>query len=270
LKHDPRTYTRFRPDYPSGWFNQLKVSLSGKKDPLTVDLGAGTGLSIVSMMSAGVPGQFIGVEPDPSMLACAPDTIREKTPEFEKLIEWKLAPAEKTGLPSGCASAITIASAYHWMQRPSVDDEIIRLAAAGACVQIFEYQFPKAENQPELNEWIRRQFNTVWRLDEQKPRGSLRELCQGLTSHSRVLEVFNLANAPELGVMSRQLTADELLGLIFSQARAVRHLARLESDATREQHQQWTREHLLDFFRQAHTERIMFNFKLAGLFIKLS
>jgi ubiquinone/menaquinone biosynthesis C-methylase UbiE len=269
LKHDPLSYIRFRPDYPAAWFDKIKASLSAKKDPLILDLGAGTGLSILSMLRAGVPGGYIGVEPDSDMLERAQETIHEKAPEFENRIAWKLAPAEKTTLPSGCASAIIIASAYHWMQRPSVDDEIIRLAAPGACVQIFEYQFPKAHHQPGLNEWIRRQFNTVWRFDEQKPRGSLRELCQGLTSHPRVLEVFNLASTPELSMMHRELSVDELLGLIFSQARAIRHLTRLESQTAREQHRQWTRQHLLDFFRQADAERIMFDFKLTGLFLKL-
>lgn len=258
--HEAESYRSYRPDYPPELFARLREELAGRAP--VVDLGAGTGLSLASMIRAGITGPFIAVEPDSAMLQAARGSLGNNAP-----CEWHLASAENTGLATGSAAAVTIASAYHWMKRPEVDDEILRICAPNGCVQIFEYQFPKAPSLPALNEWVRRRFNEIWRLDVQKPRGSLRELCAGLLARERVLGSQDLCNTPETATMSRALSLDELVGLIFSQARALRYLKRLADDGARLRHRVETRASLSPFY--AGADRIEFRFKLAGLLIRL-
>lgn len=256
--HDPQTYTRYRPRYPAELFAHLANTLG--PDAHIVDLGAGTGLSILSMIEAGVPGIFSAVESDEGMLKEA----RELLPRSR--VETIHAPAEATSLPDAYADVITIASAYHWMNRPQVDREMLRLLKPGGRIQIFEYQFPKAEGQPELNEWIRRQFNTLWKFPDQKPRGSLRQLVEPLVRHPEVKSVLEVRDfAPVCDSFTLDLRLDELVGLIFSQARTLSYLHRLPDETSRALHQEAVAGQLAQYWPpETVTE---FRFKLAGVLL---
>lgn len=258
MLHDSTSYEKFRPSYPPELFAPLAARLAPLGDAaLTVDLGTGTGLAIRAMAKAGVPGRFVGVDPDPAMLA------RASAPGAR--VSWIAAPAEATGLQSGVANALVLASCYHWLDRPRANAELLRLAAPGAWIQVFEYQFPRCADAPELSEWIRRQFNLVWRLENQKPRGTIRELLGGLLSPAG--ETFDLARVSGLGSFSQDMSVDELQGLIFSQARALSHLGRLAL-ADRTAHQMTTLQKLREFYQGR--EKLPLEFKIAGVLFRTS
>lgn len=198
---------------------------------------------------AGCTARLIAVEPDAGMLAEARAALPAERTQFLQ------APAEATGLPAQSADAVMIASAYHWMNRPAVNAEILRLLKPGGRVQIFEYQFPKAPEHPRLNEWIRRQFNTTWKFPQQQPRGTLEDLTAELRAH------FTHHTPLALPYFDAELSLPELVGLIFSQARALSYLNQLPAVADRQRHQTSTAQDLEPLFT---SERLLFRFRLAG------
>ncbi len=253
--HDPITYSRYRPRYPAALFERLRAYL--KKDAKVVDLGAGTGLSILSLIEAGISARFVAVERDSGMLKDARAAFPNERVQFIQ------AAAEQTGLPPKSVDAVVIASAYHWMDRPKVDAEILRILKPGGTVQIIEYQFPKAPEEPELNEWIRRQFNTLWRFPDQKPRGRLESLAIGLVPHfEKCLSVQNFAPGAES--FDAKLTEDEFLGLIFSQARALSYTNSLPNEAARTAHRSATAQSIHPYFSRSP---LLFRFHVAGVLL---
>ncbi len=257
--HDPESYLRYRPRYPIELFERLAKALPSNSH--VVDLGAGTGLSILSMLEAGMTGHFTAVEPDPGMVQEA-----ERQLPLDR-VQVLHASAESTGLPDSCADAITIASAYHWMDRPRVDAEMLRILKPQGRIQIFEYQFPKAEAHPELNEWIRRQFNTLWKFPDQKPRGRLADLAAPLARNSRFARCLEIEEfAPTSSAFHLKLTVSDLVGLIFSQARALSYLRTLPDSDTRLLHREAVAAQLTELWGQS--EALSFRFKLAGVLLE--
>ena len=175
--------------------------------------------------------------------------------------------AEKTGLTTGTVDAVLIASAYHWMNRPAVNDELLRILKPGGAALIFEYRFPIVAARPKLNEWIRRQFNTLWKLPEQTPRGKLKELLQALLVRPEVKQWRPLGDLPGTPpFFEQQLTVEALAGLIFSQARFESYSRSLLGNEARAHHRTDIGARLHEFFDGA--EALAFEFPLRGFLIE--
>ena len=128
------------------------------------------------------------------------------------------APAEETTLPTGSVDGILIGSAVHWMNRETLVDEIQRILKPMRPVFIFEYQFPVFKKYPELNQWIKNQFNTRWRAPSQTPRGTFEELLGPFFKNP----AFELKKNPTLP-MVLPMTLPQLAGFLFSQSRYQHH-----------------------------------------------
>ena len=150
-----------------------------------------------------------------------------------------------------------------WRKVRAAISEMARILKPGGTVQIIEYQFPKAPEEPELNEWIRRQFNTLWRFPEQTPRGRLESLALGLVPHfEKCLSVQNFA--PSAESFDAKLTEDEFLGLIFSQARALSYTNSLPNEAARTAHRSATAQSIHPYFSRSP---LLFRFQVAGVLL---
>jgi hypothetical protein len=95
-------------------------------------------------------------------------------------------------------------------------EEFFRILKPSGVVRIFEYQFPKSQILPELNEWIRRQFNLNWKADHQKPRGTFFQITDVFRTDARFTSLSE-GKPP----MILNLTSGDLAGLIFSQSRVL-------------------------------------------------
>ena len=212
-KFSPETYSRFRHEYPLQLFDVLKGKLNCFQDqPLQVlDLGAGTGLVSTSFLKFFSHAEITFIEPDASMLGAAKTAFSE-TPHAHRFIQ---STAETFSLPAASVDLALIGSAWHWMKPAPTLETLGRVLKPGGLIFIFEYQFPKTENtHSELNEWIRRQFNLVWKAPVQNPRGSLAEITQPLRDSSLFSEVRSTQFVHE-----RLLSPEFLAGTIFSQSR---------------------------------------------------
>jgi len=109
---------------------------------------------------------------------------------------------------------ILIGSAWHWMDPVKTITEVQRVLKDGGGVYIFEYQFPKACEYSELNNWIRIQFNNEWKPSTQKPRGSLKEITECWRTHSQFSQSYSGTIVQE-----RLHDSHELAGVIISQSR---------------------------------------------------
>lgn len=124
-------YDRLRPRPPEELF-ELLVSLAPSPRPgLVVDLGAGTGISTAAW--APHAEQVVGIEINPDMLAAA---------HRAQNVEYRLAAADRTGLPAGCADVITCAQSFHWMPHESTIAEIARLLRPGGVFAAYDYDWP--------------------------------------------------------------------------------------------------------------------------------
>jgi ubiquinone/menaquinone biosynthesis C-methylase UbiE len=218
-KFNPDSYLKYRPFYPAATFAGLAEELSarGFSEPLAIaDIGCGTGHSAVSLLRAGVRARVTGVDVDPAMLA---EARRLKGAEA---VEFREGSGERTGLEDASCDAAIVGSAFHWMDAARARDEFARILKPRGLLRVFEYQFPKCAELPEVNEWIRRQFNLHWKAPGQKPRGNLAELTRELERGP-----FSI-RAEGTPPMILELGSDDLTGLLLSQSRVLHYEATLD------------------------------------------
>jgi SAM-dependent methyltransferase len=214
-KFDPDFYQQFRPLYPTELYGELPAFLAqrGFTAPFQIaDIGCGTGHSTLSLFRSGLELGLIGVDPDPAMLAKA----RELDGLKGQPAQFLLGSGEKTGLPDLSADVITVGSAFHWMDAQKAQKEFLRILKPRGLFLVYEYQFPKCAALPELNEWIRREFNLRWKAPLQTPRGDFEQVTQVFRASSR----WRLLSDRRVPMMLR-LSPEDLSGLIFSQSRVL-------------------------------------------------
>lgn len=217
-KFEAESYIRHRISYPAELFRPLASFLGPRSGALKVlDLGAGTGLSIGSLLQfySGVQSVTL-VDPDSEMLSRAVESIAEQEFEVSALV----SAAEDFRIPEP-VDLILIGSAWHWMNTSRTMDSLERALKPGGAVFVFEYQFPKAIEQGkergngrEINDWIRREFNGKWKELDQKPRGSLNELLQRFRDGA----AFSFRGQTFLELTVR-MDLQSLFGVIISQSR---------------------------------------------------
>jgi SAM-dependent methyltransferase len=229
-RFDPEFYRRYRPYYPAELFAPLGAALRARglaSGAIEIaDIGCGTGHSAASLLGSGLAGARVtGVDPDPAMLAAAREICAEA--------RFQVGSGEATGLASGVFDAVTVGSAFHWMDAPRAREEFARLLRPRGLVMVYEYQFPKALAHPELNEWIRREFNLRWKAPGQKPRGDFAAVTACFREDPR-FERMGDRKVP----MVLELKPADLTGLLLSQSRVLHYEAGM-SGAERAEFQAW-------------------------------
>ncbi len=120
-------YARFRPRYPEGLFDWLAQVAPGRR--LAWDCATGNGQA-----AAGLAAHFARV--------VATDAAAAQIEAAAPLprVEYRVAPAEASGLPGGGCDLVTVAQALHWFDRPAFFAEARRVLAPGGVVAIWGYQ----------------------------------------------------------------------------------------------------------------------------------
>ncbi len=249
-KFDPDSYRQYRPFYPAEIFRPFLSLLAARgaaAERVVADIGCGTGHSAVSFLRArGVADdcRLLGVDPDPQMLARARQVACEDGSDarIELRISWSEGTGEATGLDDSSVDGILVGSAFHWMDAARTRDEFLRIlrnprknpgfesGGPRGPIFIFEYQFPKSTQLPELNEWIRREFNLRWKAPGQKPRGDFTQVTSALREDPRFKLVIE-----EKPPMIQMLTPDQLAGLLLSQSRVLHYERQLAGHAGEEE-----------------------------------
>ena len=122
-------YARYRPHYPAALFEWL-ASLTPRHD-LAWDCATGNGQAAVGLSSYF---QHV-VATDASADQVANAAIGAN-------IEYRVAPAEQSGLQIGSADAVTCAQALHWLPRDAFYAEVRRVLRVEGVVAVWGYHIP--------------------------------------------------------------------------------------------------------------------------------
>lgn len=119
-------YARFRPTYPPELFAWLAEASPGRD--LAVDVGTGNGQAAVGL--AAHFDHVIGLDPSAEQLAEAPTHPK---------VEFRVAPAEVTGLAGASADLLLAAQAFHWFDRDAFFSEAARILRPDGVLALVAY-----------------------------------------------------------------------------------------------------------------------------------
>jgi ubiquinone/menaquinone biosynthesis C-methylase UbiE len=132
-------YADFRPQYPASLFDHL-ASLVPSADNTTVwDCAAGSGQAAVDLAKR-FP-RVIATDASPEQIASA-----KPSPN----IEYRVAPAEASGLPDQSVALVTVAQALHWFDLPKFYAEVDRVLIPGGVLAAWSYAGTEVEG-PAVN-----------------------------------------------------------------------------------------------------------------------
>lgn len=110
-------YDRFRPAPPAEAVDWVLGTAGG----VAADIGAGTGA--LTRQLARRAGRVVAVEPDARMAG----VLRRRSPDIPALRGW----AEALPLRPACLDAVTVSSAWHWMDPDRTTAEVARVLRPG-------------------------------------------------------------------------------------------------------------------------------------------
>jgi len=111
------SYDRVRPQPPAEALDWLVPA----ECELAVDVAAGTGLFTRALL--GRAAHVVAIEPDARMRA----VLAQQSPEVRALEGW----GEDMPLPDGCADAVFVSTAWHWLDPERAVPEIARVLRSG-------------------------------------------------------------------------------------------------------------------------------------------
>lgn len=128
-------YASFRPNYPRQLFDWLG-SITPSRE-LAWDCGAGTGQASVKL--ADVFDRVIATDASRAQLEAA--TAHAK-------VEYRVAPAEESGLESSSADLVTVAQALHWFDLPRFYAEVRRVLKPRGVIAVWTYNLMVIDDGP--------------------------------------------------------------------------------------------------------------------------
>lgn len=119
-------YSRYRPTYPSSLFSA--VSSLAKRHERCWDAGTGNGQAALGL--AEYFAEVVATD-------ASADQIAHATPHPR--VTYRVAPAERSGLPEGWADLVTAGQAVHWFGLKNFFEEVRRVGAAGSVLAVWAY-----------------------------------------------------------------------------------------------------------------------------------
>jgi len=136
-------YARHRPTYPPELLAALVAEAGLSPASVVADVGSGTGISCQIFLEHGC--SVYGVEPNADMRALAERALRQEA-RFTSVA----GSAEATGLPDDSVDFVTVAQAFHWVDRDRAKMEFARILRPGGQVAIF-WNFRRTGGTPFLD-----------------------------------------------------------------------------------------------------------------------
>lgn len=119
-------YASFRPSYPDELFDWLASVAPQRR--LAWDCGAGSGQATIAL--AARFERVLGTDISAAQLASAPALPN---------VEYRVAPAEDSGLQTGSIDLITVAQALHWFDLPKFYAEVRRVLRPRGVIAVWGY-----------------------------------------------------------------------------------------------------------------------------------
>ena len=160
------SYADFRPGYPPELFAWLAAQCAGQE--LAWDCGAGSGQASVALAA-----HFARVH--------ATDASADQVAHAEPhpCVEYRVAPAEQSGLPDRSADLVTVAQALHWFDLPAFYAEVRRALKPGGVIAAWTYGVHVTEGD-EVNAVVRHFYEHVvgpcWPPERRHVENGYREL----------------------------------------------------------------------------------------------
>jgi SAM-dependent methyltransferase len=166
-------YARHRAGYPDWLFERLMRRGLVRPGTRALDLATGTGYLARGLAQRGLVVTGLDVSAEMMEAARALDAAQGLS------IEYRVGKAEETGLPAGQLDLVTVATAWHWFDRPKATAEVLRLLKPGGVLVICSQDWlPLDGNVVARTEEIVKRHNPKWAwdgLDGLKP-GFVRDL----------------------------------------------------------------------------------------------
>lgn len=139
-------YAKFRPDYPAHLFDHL-ASMSPRHH-LAWDCGTGNGQAAV-----GLADRFDRV------IATDASAEQIENAQLNERVEYRVAAAEASGLPSGSCDVITVAQALHWFRLDDFYPEAKRVLKPRGLLAVWTYNQLRVS--PEVDAIVRHYHDAV-------------------------------------------------------------------------------------------------------------
>ena len=202
-------YAAYRPHYPDALFDFVAGLTSAHR--LALDCGTGNGQAAI-----GLAPRFEKVlATDPSA-----GQIQHATPRPN--IEYRVAPADSSGLPDGSVNLVTAAQALHWFPAKAFFAEAKRVLAADGAIAVWGYGDPILDTKP-LHDTLHA-FNRGLLEDFWAPERSLL-----LNGYSEVPFPFDEVETPHLDLEMRWNLA-ELAGYLRTWSATARYVKERGTD----------------------------------------
>jgi SAM-dependent methyltransferase len=128
-------YAAYRPHYPDALFDFVAGLTIEHR--LALDCGTGNGQAAIGL--APRFEQVVATDPSDGQ-------IQHATPRPN--IEYRVAPAESSGLPSHSVNVVTAAQALHWFQPQAFFTEAKRVLVANGAIAVWGYGDPILDTKP--------------------------------------------------------------------------------------------------------------------------
>lgn len=159
-------YARSRPSYPAELFHWLAGQCGARE--LAWDCGAGNGQA--SLELARHFRQVLATDASAGQIAAAIPHAR---------IEYRVAPAEESGLPPGAADLVVVAQALHWFDLNRFYAEVRRVLKSDGLVAAWSYGVLKLEGEEVdtlVQHFYRDEVGPFWPPERRHVESAYREL----------------------------------------------------------------------------------------------
>lgn len=159
-------YAAFRPSYPDELFDWL-AAISPQRE-MAWDCGAGNGQATVAL--AARFKHVLGTDISAAQLAAAPALPN---------VEYRVAPAESSGLPDGSVDLVTVAQAMHWFDLPKFHAELRRVLKPQGMLAAWGYNrllLPHPALQESVDRFYEEKIGAYWPAERVHVENGYRDL----------------------------------------------------------------------------------------------
>jgi SAM-dependent methyltransferase len=207
------SYAEHRPTYPAGQFHWLAEECASHD--MAWDCGAGNGQASIAL--ANHFDKVIATDLSDSQIANAKTHAR---------VEYRVATAEASGLPSSCADIVTIAQALHWFDLEKFYSEVRRVLKPDGLIAAWSYGMIVVTNDATndcLQHFYRHVIGPYWPPERHHVETGYRDLAFP----------FERIKTPNL-TMNVEWTLNQLLGYLRSWSASARYHSATGIDAVNE------------------------------------
>lgn len=196
-------YAQFRPRYPDALFQWTAEQPAARE--LAWDCATGNGQAAI-----GLAPHFQRV------IATDASAQQIESAEEHERVEYRVAPAEQSGLDSQSVDVVTVAQALHWFEIPAFFAEATRVLKPGGIIAVFAYNLLSVspEIDPIVNRFYYETTDRFWPPERKIVEGGYRDIDFP----------FQELAAPDFQ-MASHWTADQLFGYLRTWSATKRFIA---------------------------------------------